>query len=65
MGSKKSVRTWLGEAKKAVGALAVGEAAAVEAGLIGGQFAGWITGALGVVSAVLVYLLRNAGTAAS
>jgi hypothetical protein len=53
------LRDFLLDAKKAAGALAVGEAAAVEAGLIGNETAGLITAGIGVVSAVVVYLLHN------
>lgn len=50
---------FLTDAKKAIGALVVGEAAAVSAGLIGNETAGLVTGALGVASAVVVYLLPH------
>lgn len=52
-----SVRSVLRDAQKAIGALTVGEAAAVSAGLLGSSAAGYVTAVLGVASAVVVYLL--------
>lgn len=54
-----TLRQVLADARKAIGALTIGEAAAVTAGLLGDQTAGYVAGAIGVANAVVVYLLKN------
>lgn len=50
---------FVNDARKAVGALVAAEGAAVAAGFLGSEQAGWVTGGIGVANAVIVYLLAN------
>lgn len=53
------LRDILTDAKKACGAAVIGAGAALAAGLIDDATAAEITGVAGVVTTVVVYLLRN------